>query len=60
MSQGLAGPSDHRHHQRGGHDQPLRPGPAEALAQPEVGGGHQSDEGDFEPVGPGGPEDAVE
>jgi hypothetical protein len=58
--QRLPSPARHGHDQGGGHDQPLGPGPAEALAQPEVRGGHQADQGEFEPVGPGRAEDAVE
>jgi hypothetical protein len=58
--QRLPGPGDHRHQERGGHDQPLGTVPTKVLAQPQVGARHEGDEGEFEPVGPGRAEDAVE
>jgi hypothetical protein len=45
MSERLAGPADHRHHEGGGHDQPLRTLPAQPVAQPHIGRRHQGDQG---------------
>jgi hypothetical protein len=60
MSERLPGPGDHRHQEGGGHDQPLRTLPAQPVAQPHIGRRHQGDQGQLQPVGPGGAEDAVE
>jgi hypothetical protein len=58
--QRLPSPGNHRHQEGGGHDQPLRALAAEALPQPEVGGRDNGDQRQFESVGSGRPEDAVE
>jgi hypothetical protein len=60
VRQRLPGPGDHRHDQGSGHDQPLRPLAAEPVTQPQVGAGHERDQGQLQPVGPGRAKDAVE
>ena len=43
MGERLPGPGNHRHHEGGGHDQPLRTRPAQPVAQPHIGSGHDQD-----------------